>query len=65
MHSLKFPILCGGGVGGGGGVKEKVSLNSPLIVCFFHFLFKMIDLAKQGDEETINSWITVSVHVAW
>lgn len=24
------------------------------------FCFQMIDLAKEGDEETINSWITVS-----
>ena len=26
------------------------------------FSLQMIDLAKQGDEETINSWITVSWH---
>ena len=31
-----------------------------LRVKVFVFCFQMIDLAKQGDEETINSWITVS-----
>ena len=31
-----------------------------LRVKVFGFWFQMIDLAKQGDEETINSWITVS-----
>lgn len=36
-----------------------------MITCLpFTYLFslQMIDLAKQGDEETINSWITVSWH---
>lgn len=35
--------------------------NCKLLYTFFLVcLSKMIDLAKQGDEETINSWITVS-----